>query len=207
MSLHLFDRLAAQRPLTKSELRAVAHHEAGHAIAAMVLDFTPVEYVVVGRHTNEDGALIEGVVHFEGGDFDLGKFTRNQLYKNAVGSWAGPLAELHDQRHRINRELENREEYLHEGGAKDDRESAEDSCITAAARDLGVTLEDGDYIPREVREAADKLAEQTFLAAQKLVEDHWHYIRKLAIMLQQRGKVTGEQIWDLLTTPDHQEAA
>jgi hypothetical protein len=174
----------------------------------MVVGFyRPVDYVVVGRHINEAGKLVEGTVHFEDDSVPLVSLTRDQLLKDAVVSWAGPLAEIFDQQHRRNRELENQKQYWLEGGAQGDAESVHASCITAAASDHGVTLKHGDYIPLAVRQAAEKLRHQTFEQAAKLVEEHWHYIRKLAIALQQRRSMTGEEIWELVTTPEQAEAA
>jgi hypothetical protein len=199
--------LASYPPLTKNELRAAAHHEAGHAVAAMVLDFwRPVERVIVGRHTHADGSVVDGAVRFGNDNVPLASLPRDQLLKDAVLTYAGPLAEIFDQQHRKNRELENQKQYWQEGGAHGDTESAHATCIAAAARDHGVTLKCGDYIPLAVRQSADKLCEETFEQAGKLIEEHWHHIRKLAIALQERRRMTGEQIWDLLTAPEAPEA-
>ena len=69
-----------------------------------------------------------------------------------------------------------------------------------------MTLEHGDYILLAVRKAADKLSEETFLAAQKLIKDHLPHPQAGDHAAPARQ---GDQRTDFgfAHTPDQQEAA
>jgi ATP-dependent Zn protease len=197
-------------PLSKAELRATAHHEAGHAIIMMALGYPrPIEFVRIGIVIKSTPMVNLGAVKIAGAvPLTLTELTRDQLVNDVLGTLAGPLAEFHDQRHRRNPVCgESLDEYLNGGDGTSDCDEAMSACCEIAARDLGIQVADGEPWSDAVQTLAEKIAPELEARAQRLVEEHWHHIRKLAILLQQRGTVTGAEIWDLLTTPDQERAA
>ncbi len=206
--MFIFDglRIRDPRPLNRAELRATAHHEAGHAVAMIVLGYSrPIEFVRVGKHVFNQ-QVVAGRVHVGDPAVTLDKMTRDELVRYAMVNLAGPLAEFYDQRHRHNPVCgESLDDFMDEGGGSDDRDEAMQACAEIACRDLGLgaTVAVGDPWPVAVKASAPNFAHEFQEQARRLVEEHWPHIRKLAIMLQQRGTVTGEEIWSLLTQPDN----
>ena len=199
-------QVAAPRRLTKNELRAVAHHEAGHAVFSLVLGYhRPVKLVRVGEHIAADGTWVTGNVAYEGEAPLLCVLPREQIVIDALINYAGPLAEFRDQAHRKNSELDDFDAYWNTS-ASQDKETIVNDCLFICARDQGLNPKVGDYASLAVRQAADKLIDELFERAEALVEEHWLKIRKLAIALQKRGTMTGAEIWELLTAPEAEAA-
>ena len=192
-----------QQPLrTGNRLRADAHHEAGHAIAAMELKYKPIKHVKLGNGrcpTTGEGYL--GVVEFDAEPRMFSQIPYDELFDIAVISLVGPYAELHDQRHRNNPEYEDLAAFWMEGGAALDRDQAQD-VLLFAARNFNPGSRDTDrtYFTAEERAKAEELFVFAHERAKTFVVEHWCEIRKLAIELQKRRVMTGEEIWEFMTT-------
>jgi hypothetical protein len=150
-----------------------------------------------GDHNGAFGGFVKYDDVDDGGGDDIDLLTREQLFARAVCCWAGPVAEWHDQRHR--RDAVDEEAYMDTHG-KGDFERVQDLCNKIACCDLGIAEpERGCAWPSAVRELGPDLAGDAADAAQALVEEHWPKIRKLALALQERGKLTRAEIGELLT--------
>lgn len=88
-----------------------------------------------------------------------------------------------------------------EGGAALDRDQAQD-VLLFAARNFSPGSPDTDrtYFTAEERAKAEELFVLAHERAKTFVVKHWSEIRKLAIELQKRGVMTGEEIWEFMTT-------
>lgn len=191
-------------PRTANELRTDAHHEAGHAVAAMYLKCDPIKFVEVVGH---DGKDYYGFIDFDrtahGGVRKLIDIPYDELFDHATTCLVGPYAELHDQRHRENPEHQSGMAFWSEA-AKTDLEMATAATAVAAA---GHAASDRNYFTMEERARGEELFQAASKCAKAFVIEHWSEIRKLAIELQKRRVMTGEEIWDFMTAPEQRMAA
>lgn len=199
-------------------LRITAHHEAGHAVAALrLLPKQQIDYVRVGYHLHpKSGEGCDGHVEYLGGVGNKRSFLaipEAELHPEMVMVLAGGCAELYDQRHRSDKEKQSHahhdlEIFFGEGPAHSDWAHVEGLMATyVILRDSASWEEGGRRLTTQQQTEVNKRLNEVLDDARAFVVEHWSEIRKLAIELQKRGRMTGDEILELLTRPDQQEAA
>lgn len=161
-------------PYTARERRATAYHEAGHAVACLVLG-VPFKSVTIKPGANHDGHI----------RYDFGRltnavlktWTREQKFAHATQFLCGALAEDYDQRYR-HRKIDPCE------GAEDD--------LMRAARIIQWNS------PPDQRDAMRADFNVAFDRAEALVKDNFQKIRKVALALQERVTLTFDEIVTLI---------
>jgi ATP-dependent Zn protease len=151
---------------------AAAHHEAGHAIAALVQG---------GRVTRAVCVADESVVRTR---FRVGRTPQQEaemLWQQAITDLAGPLAEMRRLRA--------------VAWASDEQNAVR------RVRDI-VTLkngldEDAPLTPA-LRAEVDRLLDEAHIRARQLVRQHWSEIERVAAVLAHGEPLTGEDIDALL---------
>jgi hypothetical protein len=174
---HIARRERPPADLPKSYIRACAHHEAGHAIAGIVGGLS-FEYVTIKPEWSEEvEAWMAGHVKFQPRPEKIGEWTDAERRAFVITTLAGPLAQARDQKHR------NKQDDVFNDGAATDKYNTK------------LTVK------------SDAELSDWYDAAVAFVEDHWSHIRKLAIALQQRSRLTQDEVWDLITEPEKKLAA
>jgi hypothetical protein len=174
-------RRAGLVPYTARERRAAAYHEAGHAVACLVLG-VPFKSVTI-----EPGANHDGHIRYDFGRLTkavLKTWTREQNLAHATQFLCGAAAEGYDQRYR-HRQIDPC------AGAKSDQEMASFliRCIHCPI-DEEVTEAQQDAMLADV----DVVSERAVV----LVKDNFQKIRKVALALQKRGTLTFDEIVALI---------
>jgi hypothetical protein len=193
--------IGGRKPMTAMELRTVAHHEAGHALAIMELCPGEIDTVRIGVHMSR-GTLAEGDVTMVKKTTSLRVLSFDEVWNFMVVKMAGPCAEFRDGRYRRYHASE-ATDFFETGPGRDDWKTASAMADGAAFIKLGLPFPANGTksieFPLAVRELSQEIMEQTFEQAQKFVDQHWTEIRALAIELQKRGTMTGDEIWEFLT--------
>jgi hypothetical protein len=164
-------------PYTARERRATAYHEAGHAVACLVLG-VPFKSVTIKPGANHDGHIRHD---FGRNGRDPKTWTREKILAHATQSLCGLIAEEYAQQH-WRRQIDLRE------SAKSDQMQV---MILLASLHRGKATKawqrDGE---------ADLIAAHD--RAEALVKDNFQKIRKVALALQERVTLTFDEIVTLI---------
>jgi hypothetical protein len=174
-------------PYDPDDPKFIAMHEAGHAVAAIVLGFDLKSVDIVGRQTPEVeilGVADSGRVH---GSELAGKGEEVGL-PHIIHSWAGPLAES-----RVNPHVRDREYEAH----RLDVESAYRFAVLSICNPT--TGADGlREITREERmrnvDRVQALLHRGVVEAAKLVQTYRPAIEEVAALLLKRKRLTGTEV-------------
>lgn len=90
------DQINPPEKFSRRKLRQIAHHEAGHAIAALLLGI-PFDHVRVGVAWNEEQQGYEGGCVVLSKTVRVNDLSRDELERYAVQAVAGPCAQSRDQ--------------------------------------------------------------------------------------------------------------
>lgn len=174
--------MAIPVPYTARERRGSAYHEAGHAVACLVLGL-PFKNVTIKRSPDNkyDGHIR---YDFRRNGRDPKTWTREKILAHATQFLCGAAAEGYDQRYR-HRQIDPC------AGAKSDQEMASFLilCIHCPL-DEEVTEAQRDAMLADVNAVSER--------AVVLVRDNFQKIRKVALALQKRGTLTFDEIVALI---------
>jgi hypothetical protein len=187
-------RTALEADTAKYSGRAMAIHEAGHAVAGLDVGLT-LDYVMLGRANDVAGTQL---FRPRGGGWYLPpEFCNEQVHRAAMArlimGWAGTLAE--------DREMSTRHE-LNPGvfpfvgitQIEDDTEAGRLPRASSDRRGIGELAEALAWGPGE----AEPLLEWTRARATNLVDLRWPDVDLVADALLQHGRLTSQRIRTLL---------
>jgi hypothetical protein len=169
-------------------VRIVAIHEAGHAVAAIVLGLG-LKLVRVRPRVRSDGLIQWGLTETPCSDAELEN--PDSALPHLIQGYSGLAAEM-----KINPRC------TEWNGGFEDRSRAEQIAITAT-RD---TADMGDHLvvtPEELkrkRPRAKALLDSAWVAAVCLVEDHWPAIRKVAAVLEKCQDLNEDEVAGIMKT-------
>jgi hypothetical protein len=163
---------------------AIAHHEAGHAVIARVLDI-PVSYATLDAL---DGA---GVVVTTPRTTHLAPDDLETPERYAIVALAGPQAQHHYRP--MSREAQNR---ACDGGWRVDRANATSLLAMLVLRQHGKPAEPGSYVELDGPETEefDRLFSRTTQRTADLVEENWPAIQRVAAAMLSRPALTESDI-------------
>jgi hypothetical protein len=174
-------------PYDPDDPKFIAMHEAGHAVAAIVLGFDLISVDIVGRQTPEVeilGVADSGRVH---GSELAGKGEEVGL-PYIIHSWAGPLAES-----KVNPHVGDGEYEAHRLDLESNYRFAALSICNPTKGADGLR-----EITREERERnfdrVQALCDRGLVAAAKLVQTYWPAIEEVAALLLKRKRLTGAEV-------------
>jgi hypothetical protein len=171
----------------------IAHHEAGHAVIARVLDI-PVSYATLDAL---DGA---GAVVTTSNATHLGPHNLEAPEKYAIVALAGPQAQHHYRP--MSRAAQNR---ACDGGWRVDRANATSLLAMLVLRQHGKPAVPGSYVELDGPETEefDRLFSQTAQKTADLVEENWPAIQRVAAALLNRPALTEDDIDALIAGHDN----
>jgi ATP-dependent Zn protease len=173
-------------PYTARERRATAYHEAGHAVACLVLGL-PFKYVTIKPATDKRGSECGGHVCYDFGRLTkaatLKMWTRERKLAHATQLLCGGLAEDYAQR-RWRHQIDNTE--------------CAESDLMLAGRLIHLIHRPDKATKAQQRDAGRADINLAFDRAEALVKDNFQKIRKIALALQERVTLTFDEIVTLI---------
>lgn len=175
-----------------NDLRYIAHHEAGHAVSAVVLGF-PLRTVDIKRRPMPGGQVSMGFT--DTGPVGIkevagkGEAAARRLI---VQCMTGPLAEME-----VNPRL------LEEGGDRQDRADAMRTATVAMCvpQDRGggrMEISSAEQVRNKDR--INALVMSSLQEAAELVATHWPAIHRVADLLIRRQSLTGDEVTEVVRT-------
>src|ERR1035437_4920867 len=179
--------------MTNAVDRMAAHHEAGHAVAFLVLGLS-FEKVRLDRDGLGGGTVISSAEHKR---MRLRAFHRiepdhDRVRRDIVGVIAGPAAQ--DRFNQIYCRFKRRRDPGYDPACQDDWELAWLEAITLVAADALVDVVEDDVKYAE----ATAIMHECGTRADTLVADHWSSIRAVAGALLERGPLTHAEVREIV---------
>jgi SpoVK/Ycf46/Vps4 family AAA+-type ATPase len=195
------------RPLTKlpeSYLRALAIHEAGHAVVSFELGHSPISRIKISRHKVDDEIRELGYVEYQP---PAPQRRTRQFFENAIATFLGGIAA----------ELEVYGSFTDGAGGADESDlNRATDLATALAGSLGMghtlvaaNFERGDssnlrlYLPELRREVHDILETQ-LSRARATIRSQQPALDAVAERLLEAGELAGEEVQDIIR--DHRRS-
>jgi hypothetical protein len=171
----------------------IAHHEAGHAVIARVLDI-PVSYATLDAI---DGA---GAVVTRSRATYLAPDDVEAPEKYAIVALAGPQAQHHYRP--MSRAAQNR---ACDGGWRVDRANATSLLAMLVLRQHGKSAVPGSYVELDGPETEEfgRLFSRTTQKTADLVQENWPAIQRVAAALLSRPSLTEEDIDAVIAAQDN----
>jgi hypothetical protein len=166
-------------------IRSVAVHEAGHAVATVVLGLE-LKSVEVRPHILPDGRLRFGLTDAPITDADFAGRGENAAMPYLIQGWSGPVAEqkVNPRYHEYN------------GGTNDFKCVKQIAviaiCNFASAENVVIT--------EEQRVRVNALLDSAWVAADSLVEAYWPAIKRVATLLGKRQELSGDEVAKIVKT-------
>jgi hypothetical protein len=160
-------------------LHNVAIHEAGHAVATIVLGLL-LNSVNILPVRQQDGRMRRGIVDSPYSEDDIAGKGESAVMPYLVQGISGPTAER-----KVNREY-----HRHNGGDSDFERAKR---LTAIAL-YGYADADHVVITAEQRAQMNLLLNSAQIESTRLVEDRWPAIKKVAALLQDRHELSGDEV-------------
>ncbi|WP_425906578.1 hypothetical protein [Nitrobacter sp. TKz-YC02] len=171
----------------------IAHHEAGHAVIARVLDI-PVSYATLDAHDGA-GAVVttSSATHLALDDLETPE-------KYAIVALAGPQAQHHYRPMSLAAQ-----NHACEGGWRVDRANATSLLAMLVLRQHGKPAVPGSYVELDGPETEEfsRLFSRTTQKTADLVEENWPAIQRVAAALLSRPGLTEDDIDALIAAHDN----
>lgn len=170
----------------------IAHHEAGHAVIARVLDI-PVSYATLNALDGASAVVTSRATHLPPDDLEAPE-------KYAIVALAGPQAQHHYRPMSV--AAQNR---ACDGGWRVDRANATSLLAMLVLRQHGKPAVPGSYVELDGLETEEfgRLFSRTIQKTADLVEENWPAIQRVAAALLSRPALTEDDIDVLIAAQDN----
>ena len=180
-----------------NSIRTIAVHEAGHAVASVVLG-QGLKSVNIRPHVLPDGRIRSGLTDTPFMEADIAGRGESAAKPYLIQGFSGPIAEI-----KVNWR------YHEQNGSSGDYErirriAAIAICGTPSAESY-VEITPEEWARNEPRWRA--LLESAYTDAVSLVEDHWPAIKEVATLLGARQELSGDEVAAIVNNPRSQAAS
>jgi hypothetical protein len=189
-------RVPSRSSFNPDDPRYVAYHEAGHAVAAVVVGID-LKWVDIRPGTLPDGRPVGGFTRIAIENDDIVGKGEEAALPYMVQGLAGIFTECQINPH-------NREWQEAAGDDMEDMGRVERLAICESVRE-----DDGHFVftPEGIQRGAPRmlaLRERAMAATMQLIEEHWPAIEQVAARLLERGRLTGAEVAAIVAADRHE---